>query len=111
MQKKYIKDKIHIANKMYMVILFITYLFLKANFKPIINKIMQGIKINNPNITIETTPMEATKSKISILKRSFNSQIVLPLITISDEVEFVIAELTLPKNKTIKDVIRPPKKE
>ena len=48
------------ANKMYMVILLITYLFLKASFKPIMNKIIQGIKINNPNNTIENTLIELT---------------------------------------------------
>ena len=52
---------------MYIVILFITYLFLKANFKPIMNKIMQGIKINNPNNTIENTLIELTTSRISKL--------------------------------------------
>ena len=93
---------------MYMVILFITYLFLKANFKPIINKIMQGIKINNPNNTIENTLIELTTSKISKLKKSFISYIVVPLIANSEEVAFVIAESKPAKNKTIKDVIRPP---
>ena len=91
-----------------MVILFITYLFLKANFKPIMNKIIQGIKINNPNNTIENTLIELTKSKISKLKKSFISYIVVPLIVNSEEVAFVIAESTRANNKTIKDVIRPP---
>ena len=91
-----------------MVILFITYLFLKANFKPIMNKIIQGIKINNPNNTIENTLIELTTSKISKLKKSFISYIVVPLIVNSEEVAFVIAESTRANNKTIKDVIRPP---
>ena len=72
------------------------------------NKIIQGIKINNPSKTIETTPKELTTSKISKLKKSLISYIVVPLIIISDDVEFVIAESTPAKNKTIKDVIRPP---
>lgn len=96
------------ANKMYIVILLITYLFLKANFKPIINRTTQGIIINNPNNTIENILIELITSKISKLKKSFNSYIVLPLIIISDDVEFVIAESSPDKNKTIKDVIRPP---
>ena len=111
MQKKYIKDKIHIANKMYIVILFITYLFLKANFKPIMNKIIQGIKINNPNNTIENTLIELTTSKISKLKKLFISYIVVPLIVNSEEVAFVIAESIPANNKTIKDVIIPPMNE
>ena len=93
---------------MYIVILFITYLFLKASFKPIMNKIIQGIIINNPNNTIENTPIELTTFKISKLKKSFISYIEVPLIIISDDVEFVIAESNPAKNKTIKDVIRPP---
>ena len=72
------------------------------------NRMTQGIKINNPNNTIETTPIELTTSKMSNLKKSFISKIVVPLITISEELEFVIAEFILPKNKTIKDVIKPP---
>ena len=96
---------------MYIVILLITYLFLKASFKPIMNKIIQGIKINNPNNTIENTLIELTTSKISKLKKSFISYIVAPLITISDDVAFVIVESTLAKNKTTKDVISPPMNE
>ena len=94
-----------------MVILFITYLFLKANFKPIMNKIIQGIKINNPNNTIENTLIELTTSKISKLKKSFISYIVVPLIVNSEEVAFVIAESIPANNKTIKDVIIPPMNE
>ena len=74
---------------MYIVILLITYLFLKASFKPIMNKIIQGIKINNPNNTIENTLIELTTSKISTLKNSFISNIVDPLIIISDEVGMI----------------------
>lgn len=94
-----------------MVILFITYLFLKANFKPIMNKIIQGIKINNPNNTIENTLIELTTSKISKLKKLFISYIVVPLIVNSEEVAFVIAESIPANNKTIKDVIIPPMNE
>ena len=94
-----------------MVILFITYLFLKANFKPIMNKIMQGIRINNPNNTIENTLIELTTSRISKLKKSFISYIVVPLIVNSEEVAFVIAESIPANNKTIKDVIIPPMNE
>ena len=94
-----------------MVILFITYLFLKANFKPIMNKIIQGIKINNPNNTIENTLIELTTSRISKLKKSFISYIVVPLIVNSEEVAFVIAESIPANNKTIKDVIIPPMNE
>jgi hypothetical protein len=72
------------------------------------NKIIQGIKINNPNNTIENTLIELTTSKISKLKKSFISYIVVPLIVNSEEVAFVIAESTQANNKTIKDVIRPP---
>ena len=94
-----------------MVILFITYRFLKANFKPIMNKIIQGIKINNPNNTIENTLIELTTSRISKLKKSFISYIVVPLIVNSEEVAFVIAESIPANNKTIKDVIIPPMNE
>ena len=75
------------------------------------NKIIQGIKMNNPNNTIENTLIELTTSKISKLKKSFISYIVDPLIIISDLVAFVIEESTPAKNKTIKDVIRPPMNE
>ena len=72
---------------------------------------MQGIKINNPNNTIENTLIELTTSRISKLKKSFISYIVVPLNVNSEEVAFVIAESKPAKNKTIKDVIIPPMNE